>query len=56
MFKFNVICRYCSKNDAIKKYGVSYSGRQRYLCGHCNRTFQLVYASEYKNVCEVKLK
>ncbi|WP_260676936.1 IS1/IS1595 family N-terminal zinc-binding domain-containing protein [Limnobaculum zhutongyuii] len=43
MFNKRVVCRYCFKGNAVKKHGTAPSGYQRYLCGHCKRTFQGEY-------------
>ncbi len=41
-----ILCRYCG--GASTRYGTSTSGKQRYRCTHCKRTFQLCYTA---NAC-----
>ncbi|MBK5071778.1 IS1 family transposase [Budviciaceae bacterium CWB-B4] len=57
MFKRRIYCRYCSRSNAIKKHGTAPSGYQRYLCGHCQKTFQENYIYQaYKTPDEVGVK
>lgn len=44
MVKINVVCRWCGQEELVVKNGRSRAGHQRYLCGHCHRTFQLGYS------------
>lgn len=45
----NVPCCYCLQTHSVRKYGKAKSGYQRYMCKHCQRTFQLRYVySAYK--------
>ncbi|MBK5142608.1 IS1 family transposase [Budviciaceae bacterium BWR-B9] len=57
MFNKRIVCRYCFKGNAIKKHGTAPSGYQRYLCGHCKRTFQGEYIyNAYKSPEELEKK
>ena len=38
-----VSCRYCGKQDKVRRKGLSTNGHQRYKCEDCGRSFQLVY-------------
>ena len=44
MATVTVKCPYCGSIEVIR-YGKSRAGRQRYMCKHCGKRFQL----EYKN-------
>ncbi|WP_456085658.1 IS1/IS1595 family N-terminal zinc-binding domain-containing protein [Limnobaculum allomyrinae] len=57
MFNERISCRYCCRTNAIKKHGTAPSGAPRYLCAHCQRTFQKKYIYQaYKDSDESVVK
>ncbi|MDR0807321.1 MAG: hypothetical protein LBN41_11400 [Enterobacteriaceae bacterium] len=43
------ICRYCNKQGTVNKHGYAQSGKRRYYCVSCKRSFQGAYIySSYK--------
>ncbi|MBK5143701.1 IS1 family transposase [Budviciaceae bacterium BWR-B9] len=43
MKKDTPICHYCGRADRIKRHGIGRTGRQRYYCAECKKTFQTYY-------------
>lgn len=46
MARVNVTCPFCEQTTPVKKHGLGSTGRQRYRCQSCCRSFQLEY--EYR--------
>ncbi|MBK5071768.1 IS1 family transposase [Budviciaceae bacterium CWB-B4] len=48
--KTKAMCHICGRNDSAKKYGLSKSGKQRYYCLSCGKSFQATYIYKGKEL------
>ena len=39
-----VVCTHCQQAKKVIRHGKAKTGHQRYLCKHCNKSFQLEYS------------